>query len=427
MVGSLPAIFLSKAKLFFIQYNLLNLPDKIHFTVGHKNLYTYNAGGQKLKVISYTTNQMLNIPLGTITPLSSTPSDYTVLTTDYVGNMIYENGVLKEILLPEGYYHNGVFYYYLKDHLGNNRVTINSSGAVVEKSHYYPSGTRFFPESTSDSSALAYRYNGKEMETMNGLNQMDYGARRRFSWNSSWTGVDPLAEQYYSISPYAYCAGNLINCFDPDGRVILPYILRTLTINGAANREEYRSYNTTISAMTTFAKTSFGNEFIASFLDKGTTQYGVKGNGQYSDCTFSIRQVNFENASAQGSFMPDDGEVKFREIDGRLNITMSLDMKRYDNTLKLVELITHELALHLTDFKSIIEAYKKGGIDAMNKILDKKGFQGDNDHRDLINNNKKNKGVKTYNQTRDQLIELYPDLKETFDDEMDKYQENYGN
>jgi len=194
------------------------LPDKIHFTAGHKNLYTYDAGGQKLRVVNYSSNRILDIPMGTITPMSSIPTDYTVLTTDYVGNMIYENGALKEIMLPEGYYQNGTFYYYLKDHLGNNRVTINSSGAIVEKSHYYPSGTRFFTESTNNTlNPLPYRYNGKEMEAMNGLNQMDYGARRRFSWGPIWTGVDPLAEQNYSISPYAYCAGNPVNRFDPDG------------------------------------------------------------------------------------------------------------------------------------------------------------------------------------------------------------------
>ena len=160
--------------------------------------------------------------MGTITPLSSTPSDYIVLTTDYVGNMIYENGALKEILLPEGYYQNGTFYYYLKDHLGDNRVTINSSGTVVEKSHYYPSGTRFFTESTNnDLKPLPYRYNGKELEAMNGLNQMDYGARRRFAGLPVWTGVDPLAEKYYSISPYVYCAGNPIRFIDPNGKEVV--------------------------------------------------------------------------------------------------------------------------------------------------------------------------------------------------------------
>jgi len=144
-----------------------------------------------------------------------------VLTTDYVGNIIYENGTLKQIMLPDGYWQNGVFYYYLKDHLGSNRVTINSSGTVVEKSHYYPSGTRFYTESTSNSNALAYRYNGKEMETMNGLNQMDYGARRRFAGLPIWTGMDKKAELYYSVSPYVYSLNDPVNAIDPDGRIVI--------------------------------------------------------------------------------------------------------------------------------------------------------------------------------------------------------------
>ena len=203
-----------------IQYNVLNLPDQIQFTEGHKNMYTYDASGRKLEAVNYTVHNIVNVPINTISTLPSNPSDYTKLTTDYVGNMIYENGVLKEILLPEGYYQGGVYYYYLKDHLGNNRLVINSSGAVIEKSHYYPSGMRFYPESTSNSAALSYRYNGKEMEAMNGLNQMDYGARRRGAGLPIWTAVDPLAEKYYSISPYAYCAGNPVRYVDIKGQWI---------------------------------------------------------------------------------------------------------------------------------------------------------------------------------------------------------------
>jgi len=50
----------------------------------------------------------MDIPKKTITSLPSTQSDYLVLTTDYVGNMIYENGVSKEILLPKGFYQGEV-------------------------------------------------------------------------------------------------------------------------------------------------------------------------------------------------------------------------------------------------------------------------------------------------------------------------------
>jgi len=38
-----------------------------------------------------------------------------------------------------------------------------------------------------------------------------------------FTGVDPLCEKYYSISPYAYCAGNPIKFIDPDGRELYKF------------------------------------------------------------------------------------------------------------------------------------------------------------------------------------------------------------
>ena len=30
--------------------------------------------------------------------------------------------------------------------------------------------------------------------------------------------MDPMAEKYYSISPYAYCGGDPVNLVDPEGR-----------------------------------------------------------------------------------------------------------------------------------------------------------------------------------------------------------------
>ena len=35
-----------------------------------------------------------------------------------------------------------------------------------------------------------------------------------------FTTLDPLAEKYPNISPYAYCNGNPVNFVDPDGRAI---------------------------------------------------------------------------------------------------------------------------------------------------------------------------------------------------------------
>jgi RHS repeat-associated protein len=200
-----------------IQYNVLNLPNVIQFAEGHKNLYTYDATGKKLRLRNITSVRILNVPQDSIVYYTKDGEAYKTTLTDYAGNYIYQNDTLKMVLLPEGYWQNGTYYYYLKDHLGDNRVTINSSGAVIEKSHYYPSGMRFFDASTSNSATLPYRYNGKELEAMNGLNQYDYGARRREAGLPMWTAIDPLAEKYYSTSPYTYCNDNPIRLIDPNG------------------------------------------------------------------------------------------------------------------------------------------------------------------------------------------------------------------
>jgi RHS repeat-associated protein len=62
-----------------------------------------------------------------------------------------------------------------------------------------------------------YKYNGKELDNMNGLNWYDYAARHYDPAVIRFTSMDPLAEKYYSISPYAYCANNPIKYKDPDG------------------------------------------------------------------------------------------------------------------------------------------------------------------------------------------------------------------
>jgi RHS repeat-associated protein len=189
------------------------LPDTIQFTAGHQNYYTYDASGNKLEVQNITSRNILNLPQDTITRLVSS----TKLTTDYCEDAIYQNDTLKEVLTPEGYWQNGLYYYYLKDHQGSTREVLRQDNTVMEYSDYYPDGMRFWT-STSNSGALPYRYNGKEMEAMNGLNEYDYGARRRETGIPIWTTVDPLCEMYYSISPYAYCMDNPINRTDPDGR-----------------------------------------------------------------------------------------------------------------------------------------------------------------------------------------------------------------
>ena len=178
------------------------------------------AAGQKLSVTHQTAIAGVVIPMTNVmTPLTAAQI-FSTFKTDYCGNIIYENGNVSRILTEEGYITfsgtTPVYHYYLKDHQGNNRVVINQSGTVEQVNHYYPFGG-LMGESTAGG-VQPYKYNGKELDRMHGLDLFDYGARHYDAAIGRWHSVDPLAEKYYSISPYAYVANNPIRFIDPDGR-----------------------------------------------------------------------------------------------------------------------------------------------------------------------------------------------------------------
>ena len=136
----------------------------------------------------------------------------------YLGNYVYSNGV-KQLLVDGGYVtFSGTtpqYHFYLKDHLGNNRVIVNASGTVEQVNHYYAYGA-LMGESTGGD-VQDFKYNGKELDRLHGLDWFDYGARHYDGVIGSWPTMDPLCEKYYSISPYAYCANSPILYIDPNG------------------------------------------------------------------------------------------------------------------------------------------------------------------------------------------------------------------
>ena len=64
----------------------------------------------------------------------------------------------------------------------------------------------------------SYLYNGKENQEDFDLNYLDYGARWYHPGVGRFLGVDPLAADFASWSPYNYVLGNPIMLIDPDGR-----------------------------------------------------------------------------------------------------------------------------------------------------------------------------------------------------------------
>jgi RHS repeat-associated protein len=207
-----------------IKYNYLTLPKSVQFRYGHRIEYVYDAAGVRHRTRHKDANHNLNYGWWSMDEPTNSDIQFTT-TTDYVGNKIYKNGDLKMILTEGGYIEkvNNVFnrYYYLKDHLGNNRIVMNSSGTVMQVNNYYPSGTSIAENTNprrTDQGIQPYKYNGKELDRTNGLNFYDYEARSYDPTLMRFTTIDPLAEKYYSISPYAYCLNNPVKFIDPDGR-----------------------------------------------------------------------------------------------------------------------------------------------------------------------------------------------------------------
>ena len=178
-----------------IQYNCLNLPSRVMFANGNSISYLYDAAGRKLRTVHVLEGDSV--------------------TTDYCGNVVYENGVPQILLTEVGYVSltDGKYHYYLKDHQGNNRVVVAEEGTIEEVNHYYPFGGVF--SSTGD--AQPYKYNGKELDRKGGLDWYDYGARMYDAVLGRWHAVDPMSEKYYGVSPYLYCANNPILLVDPNG------------------------------------------------------------------------------------------------------------------------------------------------------------------------------------------------------------------
>ena len=288
-----------------IQYNFLNLPQRIEFGDGSTTEYLYDAEGRKLRTVHR--------------------ADGKTTTTDYAGNLIYENGKPVRLITGYGYVSlpDGMYHYYLQDHQGNNRVVADRNGKVEEVNHYYPFGGMF----ATTGNVQPYKYNGKELDTRKGLNWYDYGARHYDPAVGRWHVQDPMAEKYCSWSLYIYCLNNPANFVDMKGKDVwvenLPngtYQIVGGTINQDLNiylvdENENKSNNVVGSTLTPY---SF-------FGDNGKVIKGAIINPQdYSGQRFIDKEIIADNPSIL-YYMPNavggkKYDFKTRGMNNNLNI-----------------------------------------------------------------------------------------------------------
>jgi RHS repeat-associated protein len=211
-----------------ITYNFLNLPSQIVKTGagGGAMSLTYDAAGRKWR------------------------KQVTGVTKDYCQGIEYKDGKVEAVYGQEGrltavYDQYGVTLtrfraeYWLKDHLGNTRLafadenhngtievwddpsTPENEAEIIQENHYYPFGMNHEgPWYATIGPRNGYQYNGKELNEELELGWNDFGARWQDPATGRWWQVDPLGEDYYSISSYAYVVNNPLKYIDPDGRYI---------------------------------------------------------------------------------------------------------------------------------------------------------------------------------------------------------------
>ena len=193
-----------------IGYNALNLPVSVSGTGGNTGTasYLYDGDGNKQRSVQGTT------------------------TRDYIAGIQYENGQISQLMTEEGRAVRNAnntyrYEYFLKDHLGNTRVTIDDQGGnvarVVQADEYYAFGLNKLRHTLGDKNN--YLYNGKEKQEVL-TEQYDYGARFYDPVIGRFATIDPLAEKFSSWTSYNYGFNNPVRFIDPDGREGTDWIKR---------------------------------------------------------------------------------------------------------------------------------------------------------------------------------------------------------
>ena len=230
-----------------IKYNILNLPDTIQFVNGNQIVNLYDAAGRKYKSITYTVPATAGTSHYEIEHYTFATDTVEYLATEYSGNIelcyTRTDTITQRIHNAIGYYSDSTYFHYIKDHLGNVCAVVHSSAdTIIQRTMYYASGVPMSQSWGRDKQP--YLYNGKEFVEAHGLNEYDSKARHYYATIMRTTTMDPLAEKYYHLSPYAWCGNNPVCNVDVTGqkyKVVTQKDTKTIKAKIYTNKRSYKS------------------------------------------------------------------------------------------------------------------------------------------------------------------------------------------
>ena len=104
------------------------------------------------------------------------------------------------------------YHFYMRDHLGNNRVDVAADGRICQVTDYYPYGLPM--ASSRNAASQRWLFGGKELDRISGLDLYDFEARAYDPALARFTSHDILSEFAPDYTSYRYCFNNPLRFSD---------------------------------------------------------------------------------------------------------------------------------------------------------------------------------------------------------------------